>query len=101
MELKCAFCAETGSLREMHGHLVEAHLGHIAMEEVEEGKRKYSVACPLCDFEHVRQVNPRGRNPRFLEEFRAEIALVAFDQLIYHLLQEHPQAVGLDPDALA
>ncbi len=84
----------------MHRHLVEAHLDHITMEEVEQDQLNYSVACPLCDFAHVRQVNPRGRNPRFLEEFRAEIALVAFDQLMYHLLEEHPEAVGLDPAEL-
>jgi len=101
LELKCAFCSETGSFTEMHRHLVEAHLDHITMEEAEGGKYNYSVACPLCDFKHDRQVNPRGRNPRFLEEFRAEIALVAFDQLMYHLLEEHPEAVGLDPAELA
>jgi len=37
----------------------------------------------------------RGRDPDFLEEFAAEIRLVAFDQLLYHLEAAHSQSAEL------
>jgi hypothetical protein len=58
------------------------------------------VPCPFCELEYRRQVKPRSRNPDFLEQFRAEIGLVAFDQMIYHLLEDHPSQVGIDPEEL-
>lgn len=99
--MKCPYCEAVDGLMAIHRHLVDAHLDLIKTEHDEEaGRMAFVVSCPFCEFEAHRPVNPRGRNPRFLNEFKAEIALVAFDQLIYHLLEEHPQEVGVDPALL-
>lgn len=101
MQMSCPYCEEVGGLTEIHHHLSQAHLESIGMQMTDDGKQTYNVSCPFCEFEHVHPVNPRGRNPRFMEEFRSEIALVAFDQLLYHVLQEHPAEVGIDASELA
>jgi hypothetical protein len=49
----------------------------------------YEITCPHCDFRFTQRVKPRWKDPGFLEEFRREIALVAFDQLLYHLEGVH------------
>ncbi|MDQ1498530.1 MAG: hypothetical protein QOI86_1870, partial [Actinomycetota bacterium] len=38
---------------------------------------------------YEREIKPRGRDPGFVEEFSAQIRLVAFDMLVNHLLGEH------------
>ena len=63
----------------------------------EDGKMYYLVPCPFCGLKYRHRVKPRHRDPAFLEEFKAEIAMVAFDQLLYHVLQKHPANVGVDP----
>jgi hypothetical protein len=55
------------------------------------GRMQYVLACPRCGREIRRQVKPRWRDPAFLDEFRREIRLVAFDLLLYHLGDEHPE----------
>ena len=101
MKMKCPFCELENGLTTTHRHLVEAHLDVVIMQRNHEnGKMQYIVECPFCDLDYMREIKPRNRNPRFLEEFRAEIAMVAFDQLLYHVLQEHPAEVGVDPASL-
>jgi hypothetical protein len=81
-----------------HRHLADSHLDLVTTERDEEtGRMAFVVACPFCDVEYRRQVKPRSRNPHFLEDFKMEIALVAFDQLLYHVLESHPQELGVDP----
>ncbi len=81
----------------LHGHLGQAHLDRVTTERDEAtGKMKYIVGCPVCGLKHQHAVKPRYRDPRFLEEYKAEIALVAFDQLLYHLEEQHPAAVGVE-----
>jgi hypothetical protein len=55
-----------------------------------EGRMSYAVACPRCGGEIRHQVKPRWRDPGFLKEFEQEIRLVAFDLLLYHLQDAHP-----------
>ena len=101
MEMKCPYCDSVGGLATTHRHLLEAHLEMVTTEREEETNRmQYRVACPFCEEMYQRQVNPRSRNPRFLEEFKTEIALVAFDQMLYHILEKHPAEVGVDPAEL-
>jgi len=61
---------------------------------------KFALDCPFCEEGLERVANPRGREPDFLEEFRREIALVAFDLLLYHLQASHAERVGLPPVAV-
>lgn len=94
MKIKCPYCEAAAGLMATHRHMVDAHLEQVKTERDEEsGKLAFVVTCPYCNLEYQQQVNPRNRNPRFLEEFKAEIALIAFDQLIYHVLEVHPADV--------
>ena len=101
IELKCPYCDESNNLTGIHRHLVDQHLAMVETRFDEEaGKMFYLVPCPFCGLKYRHPVKPRRRDPRFLEEFRSEIALVAFDQLLYHVLQKHPGNVGIDPSDL-
>jgi len=81
-----------------HRHLIDTHLEQVTTQEDEEkGQMFYLVPCPFCGLKYRHRLKPRNRNPRFIEEFKSEIAMVAFDQLLYHVLQKHPTEVGVDP----
>ncbi|MFQ5418844.1 MAG: hypothetical protein ACE5FD_00120 [Anaerolineae bacterium] len=85
----------------IHRHLLDAHLEMVETRiDEEDGKMYYLVPCPFCGLKYRHRVKPRRRDPVFLKEFKAEIAMVAFDQLLYHVLQKHAAAVGVDPDEL-
>ncbi|MEK7327088.1 MAG: hypothetical protein AAB217_17735 [Chloroflexota bacterium] len=90
--MKCPHCDFADTRMKLHRHLAEAHLDLVTTEHDEEtGKMKYIVACPVCGLKYQHAVKPRYKDPRFLEEFKSEIALVAFDQLLYHLEEKHPE----------
>ena len=97
IEVKCLYCDDVGGLMATHRHLVEEHLEMVETQYDEEaGKMYYLVPCPFCGLTYRHPVKPRRRDPHFLEEFKAEIAMVAFDQLLYHFLQKHPTDAGAD-----
>ncbi|MEK7363803.1 MAG: hypothetical protein AAB016_07495 [candidate division NC10 bacterium] len=56
-----------------------------------EGAMAYLIVCPECREEIRQPVKPRWRDPGFLREFEQEIRLVAFDLLLYHLEDAHPE----------
>lgn len=92
--VRCVFCDQGGHHRAVHAHLVQEHGERVVMAEgtARDGVTRvltYEVRCPLCEFAVKRIVNPRGQDPRFLEENAAEIRLVAFDQLLYHAEATH------------
>ncbi len=94
--MKCPYCDFSDSRMKLHRHLAEAHLDKVATEHDEAtGKMRYIVGCPMCGLKYQHAVKPRYKDPRFLEEYKAEIALVAFDQLLYHLEEKHPQEAGI------
>jgi hypothetical protein len=95
--VNCPYCDFAGPRMKLHQHLGAAHLALVTTESDEAtGKMRYIVGCPICGLKYQHAVKPRYRDPRFLEEFKAEIALVAFDQLLYHLEEKHPQAAGVE-----
>ena len=101
MEMKCPYCDETGSLVAIHRHLVDTHLDVVTTKKDEETSQMfYLVPCPFCGLKYRHRLKPRNRNPRFVDEFKAEIGMVAFDQLLYHVLQNHPSDVGVDLSTL-
>ena len=101
MDIRCPYCLERGNFTAIHRHMTDVHRDRITTQrEAETNKMEYLVACPFCEEMYRRQVNPRSRNPRFLEEFKAEIALVAFDQMLYHILEKHAADIGVDPAEL-
>ncbi|OGO47787.1 MAG: hypothetical protein A2W37_08800 [Chloroflexi bacterium RBG_16_63_12] len=94
--MNCPFCTFSDIRMKLHRHLAEAHLDKVTTEHDEaSGKMRYVVGCPVCGLKYQHAVKPRYKDPRFLEEYKAEIALVAFDQLLYHLEEKHPQEAEL------
>ncbi len=99
-EMSCPYCDEVGGLITTHRHLLDDHLDEVETRIEEDDKMYYLVPCPFCGLKYRHRVKPRRSDPAFLEEFKAEIAMVAFDQLLYHLFQKHPADVGIDPAVL-
>ena len=94
--MRCPFCSFEGSPRTLHAHLGEQHPEAIRFED--RGERWfYALECPICGDGYEREIKPRGRDPGFVEEFSAQIRLVAFDTLVNHLLGEH-EDLDLPPD---
>ncbi|MBI1801635.1 MAG: hypothetical protein HY259_04035 [Chloroflexi bacterium] len=88
--MDCPYGDFQGKRGEVHRHLAEAHAEQVQIRQDEMlGQRLYEITCPVCaaPYEHV--INSRSRDPRFLREFDAEIRLVAFDMLLYHMQGEH------------
>ncbi len=95
--MKCPHCDFNDTRMKLHRHLRDVHLDLVTTEQDEAtGKMKYIVGCPVCGLKYQHAVKPRYKDPRFLEEYKSEIALVAFDQLLYHLEDKHPQEVGIE-----
>jgi len=82
---------------ETHAHLADAHADEVKTKRHSETNFAFVLRCPVCGSEAERRINPRGRDPGFVEEFGREIRLVAFDMLLYHMQADHPEAVGLPP----
>lgn len=100
--MNCPYCAAPGTRMETHAHLGLDHAEEIRMfrdETKGDVRLKFALDCPFCDEGLERIANPRGREPGFLEEFRREITLVAFDLLLFHLHAAHAERVGLPPVA--
>lgn len=92
--MNCPWCDFDGAPRQLHAHLGETHPEQVVFEE-RIGRTFYGITCPTCDDGYRQEIKPRGRDPGFVEEFNAQIRLVAFDMLVNHLLVEH------DPEAAA
>jgi hypothetical protein len=88
--MKCPFCSFEGPPRALHAHLGEQHPEAIRFEE-KGGRSFYALTCPLCGDGYEREIKPRGRDPGFVDEFSAQIRLVAFDMLVNHLMGEHEE----------
>lgn len=96
--MNCPYCARPGSRMEIHAHLWDAHDDQVrTFRDDARDRLRFALDCPFCEEGLERTANPRGREPGFLEEFRREIALVAFDLLLYHLHASHAERVGLPP----
>lgn len=87
--MRCPYCDVSGHRRAIHGHLAREHADRVVTAENARLQLSYELACPACGAVIKRVVNPRNRDPLFLEENAAEIRLVAFDQLLYHVEATH------------
>jgi hypothetical protein len=86
--MNCPFCSFDGPPRVLHAHLGDQHADAVRFED--KGERWfYALECPICGDGYEREIKPRGRDPGFVEEFSAQIRLVAFDMLVNHLMGEH------------
>jgi len=94
--LRCPYCAfDDAPRRALHAHVVDTH-GSQVKTTVDEGAGRlfYDLACPFCSQSLRKEINPRGRDPAFLEEFAREIRLVAFDLLLHHIEADHAVSVA-------
>ncbi len=82
--MRCPFCGLEAERPQLHAHLLRVHGDRLETRR-EGGKLDFDLNCPLCSEGLTREVNPRGRDPEFLEKYREEISLVGFDLLLYHL----------------
>jgi hypothetical protein len=97
--LNCPFYSFEGSPRTLHAHLGGEHPEAIRFED-KGGRSFYALDCPICGDGYEREIKPRGRDPGFVEEFSAQIRLVAFDMLVNHLMGEHEELeIPEDSDA--
>lgn len=93
--MNCPYCGLEGTRMATHRHLLDAHASAVrSFRDEARDRLRFALDCPFCDEGVERTVNPRGREPGFLDEFRREITLVAFDLLLYHLDASHPGLVG-------
>lgn len=96
--MNCPYCSVSGTRMETHAHLGRDHADQVRMfREETKDQLRFALDCPFCDEGLERVANPRGREAGFLDEFRREITLVAFDLLLYHLHASHAERVGLPP----
>lgn len=63
------------------------------------GPARYVVGCPRCGGETGRELRPRWGDPALLAGIEAGIRLVAFDLLLYHLEDAHPDGASGDREA--
>lgn len=96
--MNCPYCDAPGTRMETHAHLGRDHADNVRLiRDDERDQLRFALDCPFCDEGLERVVNPRGREPGFLEEFRREIILVSYDLLLYHLQAAHAERVGMPP----
>ena len=89
--MNCAYCSFSGHRRAVHAHLAAEHAGQVRTRlDAESGKMFFELSCPKCEQTMEKRVKPRWQDPGFLEEYSAEIRLVAFDLLLYHLEDHEP-----------
>ena len=97
--MKCPYCDFEGAPRGLHAHLGDAHPEVVQFFERGD-KSFYGIECPVCGAGYDHQIKPRGRDPGFVDEYSAQIRLVAFDMLVNHLLAEHEE-IDLPEEAAA
>ena len=93
--MRCPWCPAAGSRRQLHRHLADTHGDMVKTVAGEAGgPMQYVIGCPRCGGEIRHEVKPRWGDAAFLTEFEPEIRLVAFDLLLYHLEDAHPDDVS-------
>lgn len=87
--MNCPHCSFSGHRMDLHAHLVEKHSGEIKISADERtGKMMYEMRCPICKQSATETLK---KSAAVLEEYGREICMVAFDLLLYHLQEQHPE----------
>jgi hypothetical protein len=88
LQVSCPWCDFTGNTRSLQWHFDKDHPDMVTFPT--RGSRSfYAVACPSCGSAYEQEIKPRYNSPDFVEEYRNEVRLVAFDMLVNHLVAEH------------
>lgn len=95
--MTCPYCGYEAARRALHLHLVEQHVEQIELALDEQKQQMYyRLACPSCPFSLRNVVRPRSTDRSFLDEYRKEIGLVAFDLVLYHVEAAHEEPAAAD-----
>jgi hypothetical protein len=86
--MNCPWCEFAAGARALHAHLGEHHGDQVRTGE-QNGRVFYEITCPVCGARYERTVRKAVRDREFTGEFEREIAMVALDMLVHHLLAEH------------
>jgi hypothetical protein len=86
--MRCPWCEVAAEPAALHAHLGERHGDQVRTGE-RNGKVFYEITCPQCGARYEHVVRKAARDPEFLAAFGREIALVAHDMLVHHLMAEH------------
>jgi hypothetical protein len=86
--MQCPWCEFAAAPSALHAHLGERHADQVRTAE-RNGKVFYEITCPRCGARYEHLVRKAARDPEFLAGFGREIALVAQDMLVHHLMAEH------------
>lgn len=93
--MDCPICATPhGGWHQLHRHLVDAHPEAVTRTEGAGGAPALVVHCPACTWSFEKVLSGQRREEAFAAEFGREMALVAFDQLMVHWVEDHVA----DPD---
>jgi hypothetical protein len=88
----CPYCEESDDRLGLHGHLVEAHLDRFQTAIPDSNDAiHFGLPCPECAEESFSKTiqRPRADASRVRDTYRDELAMIAFDQLLYHLEEAH------------
>ena len=88
----CPYCGVTDDRLGIHGHLVDEHADELRTDIPDSNDAiHFALPCPECDEESFSQKirRPREDAHRVQDTYRDELAMIAFDQLLYHLDEEH------------
>ena len=86
--MKCPWCEVVAGPRALHAHFDEWHGDQVSTGE-RNGKVFYEITCPECGQKYEHLMRKAARDPEFAGEFGREIAMVALDMLVHHLMAEH------------
>lgn len=88
----CPYCDASDDRLGLHGHLVDEHVDRLQTEVADDGGSiVFGLPCPECEEEgFAKEIKrPKGDADRVADLYRDEISMIAFDQLLYHLEEEH------------
>lgn len=95
--MNCPHCDFKGHRMDLHAHLLDSHPDAVRIfVDPDAGRMVFELICPLCR-ESVRQ--PMKKSAAVMESYKREIRMVAFDLLLYHLQEKHPEEHGTPPVA--
>jgi len=88
----CPYCDAEDDRLGLHGHLVDEHGERLQTDVADDFESiLFTLPCPECDEQSFSKEikRPKGDADRVVDLYRDEIGMIAFDQLLYHLEDEH------------
>lgn len=88
--MDCPLCtAPTPGWHHLHRHLADQHADAVTRVQRTTGPPGFIVHCPACDWAFEKLLQGQRSDQTFVDQFRAEMVLVAFDQFMVHWVADH------------